>query len=161
MKLNLEHLAPYLPYELTYLSPKVEKKNILDWGKEKTIEKMGVVSMMALCGHETMKPILRPLSDLVKNIEIDGDNFIPLFHFAKMQIADDELDRLYIETDNKTFFNCMYNTGGEEDDLVVYFDTCNILLTPYERITELLKMHFDVFGLIDKGLAIDINTLKP
>ena len=24
----------------------------------------------------------------------------------------------------------------------------------------LLEDHFDVFGLIDKGLAIDINTLK-
>lgn len=24
----------------------------------------------------------------------------------------------------------------------------------------LFKLHFDVFGLIDKGLAIDINALK-
>ena len=149
MKIELKHLAPYLPYGVHLMN---EYGN---WHHKTTDTYWNIKDIL------NYKPILRPLSDLVKNIEINGDNFIPLFHFAKMQIADDELDRLYIETDNKTFFNCMYHTGSEDDDLVVYFDSYNILLTPYERITELLKMHFDVFGLIDKGLAIDINTLKP
>ena len=30
----------------------------------------------------------------------------------------------------------------------------------YESIQELLEEHYDVFGLIEEGLAIDINTLK-
>jgi len=30
----------------------------------------------------------------------------------------------------------------------------------YWEMQVLLKWHFDVFGLIEKGLAIDINTLK-
>lgn len=30
----------------------------------------------------------------------------------------------------------------------------------YEVMVMLFKNHFDVFGLIDKGLAIDINSLK-
>lgn len=30
---------------------------------------------------------------------------------------------------------------------------------PYEVWNEFVKEHFDVFGLIEKGLAIDINTL--
>ena len=154
MKLELKHLTPYLPY------------NVMIHSKYKNSDSFSTFEINyknynSVLTNDSRKLILRPLSDLVKNIEINGDNFIPLFHFAKMQIADDELDRLYIETDNKTFFNCMYHTGSEDDDLVVYFDSYNILLTPYERITELLKMHFDVFGLIDKGLAIDINTLKP
>ena len=32
---------------------------------------------------------------------------------------------------------------------------------PYFVWLELVKEHFDVFGLIEKGLAIDINTLDP
>jgi hypothetical protein len=31
--------------------------------------------------------------------------------------------------------------------------------TNYEDIVKLFEWHFDVFGLIDAGLAIDINTL--
>jgi hypothetical protein len=165
-KLKKEHLEPYLLYGLNCLNQHLPDTELVVEeliGISNHITWSGIFNAMhgsnhiPICG---IKPILRPLSDLTKEIEINGDNFIPLFHFAKMQIANDELDRLYIETDNKTFFNCMYNTGGEDDDLVVYFDSYNILLTPYERITELLKMHFDIFGLIDAGLAIDINTLK-
>ena len=36
----------------------------------------------------------------------------------------------------------------------------DISLLHYRDIQILLKNHFDVFGLIEKGLAIDINTLK-
>jgi hypothetical protein len=35
----------------------------------------------------------------------------------------------------------------------------NNILT-YENWQLLFKWHFDVFGLIEKGLAIDINTLS-
>lgn len=33
-------------------------------------------------------------------------------------------------------------------------DTSIILQAPYEVVQELLKWHFDIFGLIDKGLSI-------
>jgi alanyl-tRNA synthetase len=39
-------------------------------------------------------------------------------------------------------------------------DLSSVNLLHYMVVFEkLFKMHFDVFGLIDKGLAIDINTL--
>ena len=46
-------------------------------------------------------------------------------------------------------FECL-DKGGEE------------IITPisYERHFQLCKWHFDVFGLIEKGLAIDYNTVK-
>ena len=31
--------------------------------------------------------------------------------------------------------------------------------TEYQFIERMIELHFDVFGLIEKGLAIDINTL--
>lgn len=30
----------------------------------------------------------------------------------------------------------------------------------YSYVSELISQHFDVFGLIEKGLAVDINTLN-
>jgi hypothetical protein len=33
-------------------------------------------------------------------------------------------------------------------------------LNKHQDVQKLFEWHFDVFGLISKGLAIDINTLK-
>ena len=38
--------------------------------------------------------------------------------------------------------------------------TNNPLLGHYFMVTYLLENHYDIFGLIEKGLAIDINNLK-
>jgi hypothetical protein len=40
------------------------------------------------------------------------------------------------------------------------FDVNNILNQPYKQIQQLLKWHFDIHGLIEKGLAIDFNQLN-
>lgn len=74
------------------------------------------------------KLICHPLSDLTKEIEVDGDWLIP-------------------------------------NDKVMYFDGKELALTPvsqmpYGWVTRLFEWHFDLFQLIEMGLAIDINTLK-
>lgn len=70
------------------------------------------------------KLILRPLSDLTKEIEVNGEKFVP-----RSKFFGNPLD--YIITKNS-----------------------------YEVVQQLISWHFDIFGLIDAGLAIDINTLK-
>lgn len=75
-----------------------------------------------------IKPILRPLSDLTKEIEIEGKKFVP----------SDIIDS-----------NCLR--------WLLVSDISEIKLHTYNK---LLEWHFDVFGLIGKGLAINMNTLK-
>ena len=82
----------------------------------------------------TGKPILRPLSDLTKEIEVDGEKFVPAIELNWSNITTDILSKS-INLTNK--FN-------------------NLFAFDYKK---LLEWHFDVFGLIEKGLAIDINTL--
>ena len=72
MKLELKHLAGYLPYGLKYKDiPKgfdgIRELDIktFDW-----------------C-LENGKPILRPLSDLTKEIEVNGEKFVPYINLAK------------------------------------------------------------------------------
>lgn len=76
--------------------------------------------------------IYRPLSDLTKEIEINGEKFVPKdkFYFKNMSRPD------YIIESNMLY-------GKLEIGI-------------YEK---LLEWHFDLYGLIKKGLAIDINTL--
>lgn len=66
MKLKLYHLAGYLPYELKY-------KDIPD-GFE-GIRELNLFSIDWCLVNG--KPILRPLSDLTKEIEVNGEKFVP------------------------------------------------------------------------------------
>lgn len=106
--------------------------------------------------------MLRPLSDLYNPCLPNGDTpIIELFKtlFEKednigaydISLMDDCLkidgeDMFYY--DERGSFRYIVN---ERDAFV----TCQL-----ELIQKLFSWHFDVFGLIDKGLAIDENTLK-
>jgi hypothetical protein len=108
-KLELKHLAPYLPYKLKYKSLfNGSINNLYDLSTDINDNYWGV----------KIKPILRPLSDL-------------------------ELD----EFKNK-IFNIEYIIDKETDADLGYYEWCF-----------LFENHFDVFGLIEKGLAININTI--
>lgn len=81
-------------------------------------------------------PLLRPLSDLTKEIEVDGEKFVP-----------SEILEILEYGQITNFYKA--NIGG---------------LTPrgftYYIVEKLFKWHFDVFSLIEKGKAININTIN-
>lgn len=78
-----------------------------------------------------MKPILRPLSDLdIHKLRSDKN-------YPDLEVSQGSIDKLFkIEIGN---------------DLQCF----DISIFEY-----LYENHFDIYGLIEKGLAIDINTLK-
>ncbi len=130
MKLELKHLAPYLPYGLEIIT------------ELNSVQKVGGLADMYHIHYyddkteegdepliEEIKPILRPLSDLTKT----G------YHFIYDKETDIESIIDWIELDDESKLTCKYS---------------------YEFWSLLFENHFDVFGLIEKGLAIDINTLK-
>lgn len=127
-KLKLEHLAPYLPYGLKRHCP----------GSSVLIHDYVTIdfSQGMIDSHRKMewKPILRPLSDLPKEIEIDGINFIPNNVLAESSITE--------------YWWQGINTFGISPN------------AHFALILLLLEWHFDVFGLIENGLAININTIK-
>lgn len=67
MKLELKHLAAYLPYEL-----KMYYETLLGV-KRHWILRCGTISEAIVYQN---KPILRPLSDLTKEIEVNGEKFV-------------------------------------------------------------------------------------
>jgi len=82
---------------------------------------------------DSCRLILRPLSDLTNENTIE---------FYKLDSIDLELIDI--------------NEWTEElINMIIYNDKFQLIQFDY-----LFKNHFDVFGLIDKGLAIDINTLN-
>jgi len=131
MKLELKHLSPYLDtnFYFTYMGKKLLCKGIYSIKGVWYLKAIGGVYELNEC-----KPILRPLSDLTKeiiNTECGNPIYLDMF---------DNVDRNILEL----------------SDLYTYNDINSISVNGYNY---LLENHFDVFGLIPKGLAIDINTL--
>ena len=139
-KLELKHLAPYFPYGLK-VKITMEGCNYMLSTSTNIAELEGIYGddMCLLKQNEgsfdldfnEFKPILRPLSDLNEEIEVDGE---------KIDITD-------------------YVSKSEILQILDESKLCRIHYVPYGIIGRLFEWHFDVFGLIPKGLAIDINTL--
>jgi len=147
MELEVKHLAPYLPYglKLQYVvREKVEKTGILQSISHRDFETHPTrVSIEGLYNEEHIwmfKPILRPLSDLNKELFMNGNfGFIPSKRFE------------LVKDEEGVWCDEFYADYGESPTSKVDVTQMNFWLFEY---------HFDVFGLIQKGLAIDINTLS-
>lgn len=135
MKLELKHIAPYLPYGLRI---KGETHGDIE---ELTGLSGGCVmingNIKAWCDIFDVKPILRPLSDLTNEIEHNGEKFVPIEYLE---------DKYYTIDLHK---QCMRLLEEEGENWINQTD--------YMLIDYLFEWHFDVFGLIDNNLAININ----
>jgi hypothetical protein len=157
MRLELKYLAGYLPYGLKFKTnfdhiqylmtsldinkSKVTFRAINNFKNSKNIS-------IKLLGEN--KPILRPLSDLTKEIELNGEKFVPL----------EEIKEVFLNNPKK---GCEHYRDIFKDVYFEWTEECfesNIEMLPYEWIQKILQWHFDIYGLIDAGLAIDINTLN-
>ena len=126
-----EFLAMSLPYRL-----KIAEFN--DDGKLTRIEDLCPSRFDDFVKQIYYKPILRPLSDLTKEIEHNGERFMPIDELNN--ICDDSLDR--------------YND---------YFDEENILdvdwfKEPFLIFQKLIEWHFAIE--LNDDDYIDVNSLK-
>lgn len=171
MKLELKHIAPYLPYGLkmkynnNFVSPKIRD--------------LDLTNCAFLMNEASL--VLRPLSDLTKEIEHNGEKFVPIEVIAK--IMEIQGDLFIIEDDVKAFGwdeNYFDDSQGyaivwNENELnfyVCYSDDVNCeigiysdkylypLSFHYNDFQKLFEWHFDVFGLIEQGLAVNFNDVK-
>ena len=79
-----------------------------------------------------IKPILKPFSELTKE-ELREHGFCSHIDF--------------LTHEKRSPIGHAYDYGWKDG-------------APYEMVVYLFENHYDVFGLIDSGLAIDINTIK-
>ena len=136
-KLKLKHLAPYLPYGL-----KINQyRDDLDINFQSELvslsgDQLKVISerfpFTESLSYYEAKPILRPLSDLNNEIE---ESIIPIEYFEENYPTLDLHKQCELIIEDERWIN-----------------HCDFILIQY-----LLEWHFDVFGLIEKGLAINMN----
>lgn len=130
--LSIKHLSPYLPYELRIKNATTEMPLTGAYLDEINDPLFGF--------DNSYKPILLPISDLEKLIKSEFEKF-------------DELGMTNYTSEIIDLF-CYENTGFDENITEI-----NLEKLPYECADYMFKNHYDFFGLIPKGLAIDKNTL--
>jgi len=142
MKLELKHLAPYLPYGLNGII----QDTIYDgWRSTGSKIELTSVYLSIFQNPKYVKPILRPLSDLAETIIYSNQNFTPLSFLFNSYKLENGWD--YSNVNNFELWVLESNGNASDESM-----TLNGYLYLFE-------WHFDVFGLIEKGLAIDINTI--
>lgn len=166
-KLSAKDIAPYLPYEL--------KCKVTDRRKT-VIATLGGLYSDGNCvfhdivesekGFSKIKPILRPMTDLVKPLPDGTIPIVALFMIvSNNSIVESEI--IIQSLIKNTVFIAHYRKSG-----VLGFDTStqsffavhkNKSCSPANQVdlfNYLYAHHFDINNLIGRGLAIDANTIK-
>lgn len=162
--LTVEHLAPYLPYQLTgvWIPP---------WKKTGKVFRMAsltsVGSIFLIRSTKTrvtadarpigeFKPLLMPLAQLIV-----GDNN-GMYQLNCMRGVATPFEKYNEFFDDGECIGCKW--GGVfsfyfERQTTSFYDNQQSGISPqYDMFQYLFKNHFDVFGLIEAGLAIDKTT---
>lgn len=169
--IELKDIVSYLPYGLAG----VIKSSFFE-GKEDHVDiHIDNVSSLIESGRRGyLKPFLYPMSDLCKEIKFNGRKFYPIIELVKIIYPDLTLEKNFLcplkdsakwETgtildhyqyrfqyfSNRFHLNTYHSVTGSDN-------TRSLNTLPlYDKLNEL---KFDYRGLIDLGMAIDVNTLE-
>lgn len=135
-KIELLHVLPYIPYAVKAIDLHGEIREVVYDMQTYTLSHTGLNLVLGEHVHGTLwnrhMLLLRPWSDLNREIEHEGEVFKPINKFCA-EFKDDILN-----------CNCF----------------AEISMLPYQAVQKLISWHFDIFGLIKIGQAIDINSVK-
>ena len=171
MKLELKYFAAYLPHKLKCTCIKSDSKFVKDFGIKEIIGLSFNINRECFVGIfqnseldiNKIIPFLHPLSDLTKEIEVNGEKFIPIVELLKLdnpQWLERHPNGRYSEIEysqNEVLANATFSFQAT---LSIHLHLKSLENERSWKIEKLKEWHFDTFGLIDNGLAVDINTVK-
>lgn len=188
--MELKNIFGYLPYGLKWMPIQIKRQNLpfssrWDYVREGYISELDLEMLHKVVENLNeypfdpqkrtyfLKPILRPLSDLTKEIEINGEKFVPIVIIAKMfgfdglekfELDDESVEYGWVEhyMDDSQPYSFGYFQNGEFGTWYDDIDESHPIQVhcKMEVIEWLYKHHFDTYDLIGKGLAVDINTIN-
>lgn len=196
-KLTINELAPYLPYKLQICYRVLDLENgnpNTDNPDDRMKDCIMIMNGARLdqCllpetdrwydKNSVFKPILRPLSDLTREIEHNGKIITPMLELYKVAkgVFQSEIKYHSIMATNqiqvemvgyRNYFFGLFNSEGDvrlglgynfrmySTDLLLSDNKGEEVQFQNILFKNLYEWHFDLHGLIEKGLAININTL--
>lgn len=164
-KLELKHIVGYLPYKLGVLDDEGDRLELIsiDMSEEDfcyscySFKPRMRIDFM----EDNLKPILRPISSITKQEAYQLGVLIT----NKNEMADKTvgIGKITVGEWEVPIINYT-DIDGEEYSFMVMFCNHGISATndnnmTFEAYEWLYENHFDIHGLIEQGLAIDVNTL--
>ena len=174
-ELELRDIAGYLPYDLHIMRRAWDEEEEVEVFEEVTSDWIIKYITFDYLIHERCKPILRPMSDIIKPIIVKGYNddkeFVPIVALAE-RAFEIEIDAVtgfaqngkcrgvsfifdYVE------YGFSYSEDTDSFHTQIISPKQNIIADNQSQLFDLLNQwNFDYRNLIAEGLAIDINTLN-
>lgn len=162
-KLTLEHIAYYYPHKVKIIHNNDRVIREIQYLNSHSIEvtppKRGYKCMSITQWHnetDNFKLLLLPM-DLTKPIIVEGKEIIPIVELAKIF---DPFHQWIIKDNKCVSSQCSFYLWDKDFVLKDHYTKDVLVCTRQLALFQwLFKNKFDVFGLIEKGLAIDANTL--
>lgn len=165
-KLTLEHIAYYYPHKVKVIHNNDGFIREIQYLNSQSIEvtpaKRGYKCMSIKQLHnedDNFKLLLRYMN-LTQPIIVEGEEIIPIVELSKIAYNTEWFYKVgnYNATSSAEVHGFEYNETGFE----MYNQISGGFLPVKNQLALfqwLFRHKFDVFGLIEKGLAIDVNTL--
>lgn len=172
-KLTIEHLAPYLPYGLTvkFRNGSIERMDMVGDEIIHCFNIKGTSGHNWPIGFDDVKPLLIPLSELTLSIgeinpllsltkmaltQIWGDTFeLKVINIVRAEIG----GGIIAESDPQYRIGFSVDFENGQRDFKLTINSQEMMLDKLVLFQKLFEWHFDVFGLIEKGLAINKLTV--
>jgi hypothetical protein len=155
-ELQLKDIAGYFPYDLKAYS---DETNYKIWKVVKMHSNGGIILISNnknSIGYQNidikeLTPILYPLSSLYKKRMHNGEEIVPIVELAKIHNPDAD----WVKKGNIEAFN----SESPEEWFDVSLENGDILCGFGNMFDFLNELKIDYRGLINAGLAVDVNTL--
>lgn len=160
--ISIEQLCHYLPYK-----PQVKWFRSDDNSFQTSEMNIFDYPLFSKTGYRL---ILRPMSDLIKEITIDKKTFIPLVECFKELVRGLESNPINFELTQKDHIFNLYHKDSKT--VLSYCTKSRLFSSNYMKLDNnewipqffwnsmLCKWHFDTFGLIEEGMAFNLNEIK-
>ncbi|KGT09525.1 hypothetical protein NV63_06780 [Elizabethkingia anophelis] len=161
-KLELKDIAPYLQYNLQMQYEPTREigvlESILHANNEYDELRFGISTMFQSDHYWLFKPILRPMTDLTKEITHNGETFIPIARLLRMKFPDEPLIGRYsiIKVSKSGYPRACFEFMSTKEIRIYPFELFD---APYWIIQKLQEWQFDTEKLIERGLAINLNEV--
>lgn len=183
MNIEPKHIIPYLLYKLRCETPNgrgvIEGIKINQhYSVQVKMDEPGVIPEEDYHRIDIVKPFLHPLSDLTKEIEIDGEKFVPMLELLKLSLSmiiydfewqigsikyidnEDEGYGIMAKSDNNEDLGFTYDiVNGQKDFQLSVGHHKRMMVDKLLLFNSMYSWYFDIDGLIENNLAIDINIL--
>lgn len=180
-ELTLTDIAGYLPYGLKLLDRKHGMTTVWEWQSAACCDWNGEEKVEMISGEKYSEelvmasPILRPMSDLTKEITHRGETFVPMVEIGKL-LGYDNLKKYEIDGVVEYGFETRYADDAQgyifgwhqaSQSFGVWYDEIDEDSPSVERLVmniyafdKLAEWMFDCRGLIPAGLAVSVHDLK-